>query len=95
MPAAISHLNLAEIELAAKERLTTLAYEYYVGGANDEVTVRENRSAYEQLSLRYHVLVDVSKRSTRTTVLGAPVDFPVLISPTAFRRTQSAHCSRI
>jgi len=79
-------LNLAEIEVAAKERLTTLAYEYYVGGANDEVTVRENRSAFERLALRYHVLVDVSRRSTKTTVLGAPIDLPVLVAPTAFQR---------
>src|SRR4030095_13693521 len=79
-------LNLAEIEFAAKERLTALAYEYYVGGANDEVTVRENRSAYDRIALRYHILVDVSRLSTKTPVLGAPVDFPVLIAPTAFQR---------
>ena len=82
----VPYLNLAEIEAAAKERLTSLAYEYYVGGANDEVTVRENRSAFERLALRYHVLVDVRQRSTKTTVLGAPVDFPVLVAPTAFQR---------
>jgi 4-hydroxymandelate oxidase len=79
-------LNLAEIELAARERLTPLAYEYYVGGANDEVTIRENRAAFERLSLRYRVLVDVSRRSTSTTVLGTSVDFPVLVAPTAFQR---------
>ena len=83
---SVPFLNLAEIEAAAKERLTALAYEYYVGGANDEVTVRENRSAFERLALRYHVLVDVRQRSTKTTVLGAPVDFPVLVAPTAFQR---------
>ena len=80
------HLNLAEIEAAAKERLTSLAYEYYFGGANDEVTVRENRAAFERLAIRYRVLVDVSKRSTKTTVLGTPIDFPVLVAPTAFQR---------
>src|SRR5690349_7080002 len=80
------YLNLAEIELAARERLTALAYEYYVGGANDEVTVRENRAAFERLALRYRVLVDVSKRSTATTVFGTPIDLPVLIAPTAFQR---------
>jgi 4-hydroxymandelate oxidase len=79
-------LNLADVEAAAKGRLTALAYEYYVGGANDEVTLRENRSAFERLALRYRVLVDVSRRSTKTTVLGAPVDLPVLIAPTAFQR---------
>jgi len=57
-----------------------------VGGANDEVTIRENRAAFERLSLRYRVLVDVSHRSTSTTVLGTPVDFPVLVAPTAFQR---------
>jgi 4-hydroxymandelate oxidase len=82
----VPFLNLAEIEAAAKERLTALAYEYYVGGANDEVTVRENRSAFERLALRYHVLVDVRQRSTKTTVLGVPIDLPVLVAPTAFQR---------
>ena len=86
MADGVPFLNLAEIELAARERLTPLAYEYYVGGANDEVTVRENRAAFERLALRYRVLVDVSRRSTSTTVLGMPVEFPVLVAPTAFQR---------
>ena len=86
MADGVPFLNLAEIELSARERLAPLAYEYYVGGANDEVTVRENRAAFERLALRYRVLVDVSRRSTGTTVLGTPVDFPVLVAPTAFQR---------
>src|SRR5688500_9523420 len=86
MNSSIPHLNLADVEAAARERLTALAYEYYVGGANDEVTVRENRAAFERLALRYRVLVDISRRSTSTTVLGTPVDFPVLVAPTAFQR---------
>jgi len=86
MADGVPFLNLAEIELAAREQLAPLAYEYYVGGANDEVTIRENRAAFERLSLRYRVLVDVSRRSTSTTVLGTSVDFPVLVAPTAFQR---------
>ena len=86
MADGVPFLNLAEIELSARERLAPLAYEYYVGGANDEVTVRENRAAFERLALRYRVLVDVSRRSTSTTVLGTPIAFPVLVAPTAFQR---------
>ena len=86
MSDGVPFLNLADVEAAARERLTELAYEYFVGGANDEVTVRENRSAFERLALRYHVLVDVSRRSTRTSVLGTPIEFPVLVAPTAFQR---------
>ena len=86
MSHGVPFLNLAEIEAAARERLTALAYEYYVGGANDEVTVRENRSAFERLALRYRVLVDVSRRSTQTSVLGQSIELPVLLAPTAFQR---------
>ena len=86
MADGVPFLNHTEIELAARERLAPLAYEYYVGGANDEVTIRENRAAFERLALRYRVLVDVSRRSTSTTVLGTRVDFPVLVAPTAFQR---------
>ena len=86
MTDTIPFLNLAEIEEAARERLGTMAYEYYVGGANDEVTVSENRSAFDRLALRYHVMVDVSRRSTKTTVLGTPLEMPVLVAPTAFQR---------
>ena len=79
-------LNLSEFEAAARDRLGAMAYEYYLGGANDEITVRENREAYERMALRYRVLVDVSRRSTKTTVLGEPIEFPVLVAPTAFQR---------
>lgn len=48
--------------------------------------MRENRDAFERLSLRYRVLRDVSVRSLETTVLGKPVAWPVLIAPTALQR---------
>ena len=79
-------MNLLELELAARERLSPMAYEYYAGGAHDEVTVRENRRAYEALALRPRVLVDVSRRDTSTTVLGTAVAAPVLVAPMAFQR---------
>ncbi|MCA9637921.1 MAG: alpha-hydroxy-acid oxidizing protein, partial [Myxococcales bacterium] len=59
---------------------------YYQSGARDELTLRANRAAYERVALHYRVLVDVSRRNTRTTVLGTPVALPVLVAPTAFHR---------
>jgi 4-hydroxymandelate oxidase len=38
------------------------------------------------MALRYHVLVDVTHRSTKATVLGEEIDLPVLVAPTAFQR---------
>jgi 4-hydroxymandelate oxidase len=77
-------INLFELEALARERLTREAYDYYASGAEDEVTLRANRAAYERVALAPRVLVDVSRRELATTVLGQPVAFPALIAPTAF-----------
>lgn len=79
-------LNLFEFETLAKEKLDPMAYDYFAGGADDEVTLRANRAAFERIRLLPRVLVDVGERDLTTTVLGRPVSFPVLIAPTAFHR---------
>jgi 4-hydroxymandelate oxidase len=79
-------INLFELEALAREKLSGEAYDYYASGAHDEVTLRENRAAYDRLTLAYRVLVDVSRREMATTVLGQPVALPLLVAPTAFHR---------
>src|SRR5215203_5827555 len=79
-------INLFDLEAIAREKLPRDAYDYYASGAHDEVTLRENRAAYDRLSLAYRVLVDVSRREMATTVLGQPVSMPLLVAPTAFHR---------
>jgi len=79
-------INVDDFEKAARERLDPGAYGYYAGGAGDEYTLRANVEAYARWELRPRVLVDVSEVSTVTTVLGAEVDLPVLVAPTAFHR---------
>ncbi len=59
------------------------AWDYYAGGSDDEISLRANRAAFEQLQLRPHVLVDVSKCDMRTSVSGIPVSVPILVAPTA------------
>jgi 4-hydroxymandelate oxidase len=81
-----SPVNLTDFEALAREALSREAYDYYAGGAHDEVTLRENRAAYNRVSLAYRVLVDVSRRDLTTSVLGQPVAMPVLVAPTAFHR---------
>ena len=43
-------INLWEYEAAAKSNLTEMLWNFYAGGAWDEVTVRENIAAFTQLS---------------------------------------------
>ncbi len=79
-------LHLADFEECARERLPRMVYDYYAGGAHDEVTLRANRGAYEKLSLRYHVLRDVTNRSTEKVIFGDRLSMPILVAPTAFHQ---------
>ena len=83
MSEEINAINLWELEARARELLPQMAYDYYASGANDEVTLRENRAAYERITLLPRMLVDVSVRDISTTVLGESVSMPILIAPTA------------
>jgi len=78
--------NLFEYEKAAAEKLTKNAYDYYSSGAHDEITLKENREAYNRIKIHYRVLVDVSKRDTSTSVLNQNISFPVIVAPTAFHK---------
>lgn len=50
-------INLDDFEAAAQTRLPVGAREYYRGGANDEITLRENRLAWGRLRLHYRVQI--------------------------------------
>ncbi len=77
-------INLHDYEQIARERLPQMVFEYYFGGADDEVTLRENRLGWQNLRLRPRVLVDVGTRDLSTTVLGVPTKLPILTAPCAF-----------
>jgi isopentenyl diphosphate isomerase/L-lactate dehydrogenase-like FMN-dependent dehydrogenase len=81
----IDAINLWELEVRARELLSPMAHDYYASGANDEITLRENRAAYERITLLPRMLVDVSVRDLSTTVLGEPVSMPILIAPLALQ----------
>jgi 4-hydroxymandelate oxidase len=79
-------LNLYDMAALARERLPAMAYDYFSSGAWDEVTLRENRAAFERLQVFYRVMVDVSQRDLSRTLFGAKLALPILAAPTAFHR---------
>jgi len=79
-------VELADFERAAEGVMTTMARDYYAGGAGEEITLRGNISAFQRLRLFPRMLVDVSHVHPGTTVLGQPLSMPLLIAPTAFHR---------
>jgi (S)-2-hydroxy-acid oxidase len=79
-------LNVQEFEEYAQEYLPKNTFDYYASGADDMVTLRENREAFKRLVLRPRVLRDVSNMSIKTTVLGHVIQTPVCIAPSAMQR---------
>jgi isopentenyl diphosphate isomerase/L-lactate dehydrogenase-like FMN-dependent dehydrogenase len=79
-------VNVWDYERLAAQKLDANAHAYYVGGADDEVTLRDNLAAFERRRLRPRVLVDVGSVSTQTMVLGTQIALPVLIAPVAIQR---------
>lgn len=79
-------LNLFDYERVAAARVAEPALGYLSGGANDEITLRANRAAFDGMMLRYRTMVDVTMRDLSASVLGTRVAFPVLIAPTAMQR---------
>jgi isopentenyl diphosphate isomerase/L-lactate dehydrogenase-like FMN-dependent dehydrogenase len=82
MPSVSSALNIEELRLLAKKRLTKGLFEFCDRGSEDDVALRHNREALERIKLRSRVLNDTSSRNTKAEIFGAPVDMPVVIGPT-------------
>lgn len=76
-------LNLHDFEAVAKKILPEKAWAYYSSASDDEITIRENRAAYQRVWFRPRVLRDVTSVDWSTTILGQKSSLPVYISATA------------
>src|SRR5256885_10828488 len=79
-------LSLREFEAEARRRLDAATYDLFAGGADDEITLRANESAFKHLALVPRVLRGQSVPEPNVTLLGSRVSMPVLLAPTAFHR---------
>ena len=77
-------LNVADLREVARRRLPRFVFEYVDGGAEDEVTLRDNRAAFERLRLLPRTLIDTAARHQRTQILASPAPAPMVIAPTGF-----------
>jgi isopentenyl diphosphate isomerase/L-lactate dehydrogenase-like FMN-dependent dehydrogenase len=82
----VNLVNLFDYEKMAQDRIASHLWDFWQGGSDDEVTLRECRAAFKRIWLRPRMLVDVSVIDMRTSALGEQVAMPMLIAPTA------AHC---
>lgn len=70
------------LERAAQAKLPPASWAFCDVGADDEITAKENITAWRDLRLRPRVLNDIGKVDLSTTVLGQRIAAPILIAPT-------------
>ncbi len=73
-----------------KRRVPRMFYDYAESGSWTEQTFRENTSDFDQIYLRQRVAVDMSGRSTASTMIGQEVAMPVALAPVGMTGMQSA-----
>ncbi|HXA72259.1 MAG TPA: alpha-hydroxy acid oxidase [Stellaceae bacterium] len=74
-------LTLHELVKAARNKLPANIWDYLIGGADTETTVRRNRLALDSLAFRPRVLRDVSNIDLSRRVMGKSLRIPVMLAP--------------
>jgi L-lactate dehydrogenase (cytochrome) len=74
--------SIADLRELARRRVPRSIFEYVDRGSYDEITLGRNRSDLDALQFRQRVLIDVSRQSMATTILGAASSMPLVIGPT-------------
>ncbi len=82
-PIDLDHSPVADLELAAAERMDSAGWAYYATGARDERTLRENDAAWDDWWWRPRRLTGAWDASIATTLLGRDVPHPIIVAPSA------------
>jgi isopentenyl diphosphate isomerase/L-lactate dehydrogenase-like FMN-dependent dehydrogenase len=79
-------INIEDLRRAAKRRLPRVVFDYIDGGAEDEVTLRANRRAFEAVTLRPRCAVATPACDLRVSVLGTSLSMPLILAPVGSSR---------
>ena len=71
-----------DLRRLAMRRVPRAIFDYVDRGSYDEATIRANRADLDALKLRQRVMIDVDRRSLRTTLVGEDATMPVALAPT-------------
>ena len=74
-------INVFDFEPVCRQNVPPAHFGYMAAGIDDEVTLRANRQDFQKFQLRPRRVVDVSKASMKTEILGVTYDSPIFICP--------------
>jgi L-lactate dehydrogenase (cytochrome) len=82
----VSAVNIEDLRRLARRRLPRVVFDYIDGGADGEVTLRQNCAAFERIEFRPRNAVANAPCNLRTTVLGQALELPFLLAPVGSQR---------
>ena len=81
VPALHRVQSIAELRALARRRLPRAVFDFFDGGAEEEISLGANTAAFDQARLLPRVLADVSQVDPGTKLLGAAAALPLAIAP--------------
>jgi isopentenyl diphosphate isomerase/L-lactate dehydrogenase-like FMN-dependent dehydrogenase len=79
-------ISVDDLRSLARRRLPAVIFDYLDGGAEGEVTLRENRRAFDAVTFRPRQGVVIPQCDIRARVLGADLALPALLAPVGYSR---------
>ncbi len=79
-------VNIDDLRTIAKRRLPRVVFDYLDGGADSEITLRENCRVFDDITFRPRWAVAVPQCDIRTRVLSFDLSFPAILAPVGYSR---------
>ncbi len=79
-------INIEDLRRLARRRLPRAVFDYVDGGAEREVTLRENCRVFDDVTFRPRQAVAISNCELSTRVLGLNLSFPAILAPVGYSR---------
>lgn len=76
-------LNTFDFESVASRTMTEEGWGYYSSGGDDEITLRENHTAFQRIWFKPRILINVKNIDMTTSILGVKSSLPLYFSATA------------
>src|SRR5262249_24419927 len=79
-------LSIDDLRSLAEKRVPRVVFDYLDGGAEDEITLRENCRAFQDVTFRPRHAVAFGACDMSTSVLGMAISMPILLAPVGYSR---------
>lgn len=86
MPSVARAVIIEDLRRMAQRRLPRMAFDYIDGGAEREWTLKGNMRAFEDVMFRPRSAVATPKCDLKTTVVGMPIELPLILAPVGSSR---------